>query len=66
MLSCHLLIFSKPIFSKNYIMSIIRVSNSLDLDQDQHFIWPDLGTKNLQMFSADDKRISLRNILLIL
>ena len=29
--------------------------NSLDPDQDQHFVRPDLGPKYLQRLSADDK-----------
>ena len=35
--------------------STIRVSNSLDLDQAQHFVGPDLGPNCLQRLSADDK-----------
>ena len=42
------------------------MSNSLDPDQDQHFVVPDLGTNCLQRLSADDigRRIvySFRNI----
>ena len=30
-------------FSKNSFRNTIRVSNSLDLDQDRHSIGPDLG-----------------------
>ena len=30
--------FSKLFVSKNYFRNIIRVSNSLDPDQDQHFL----------------------------
>ena len=33
----------------------IRVSNSLDPDQDRHFVGPDLGPNCLQRLSADDK-----------
>ena len=33
---------------------IPSVSNSLDPDQSQHFVWPDLGTNCLQRISADD------------
>ena len=35
--------------------NIIQVSNSLDLDQAQHFDWPDLGPDCLQRLSADNK-----------
>ena len=34
---------------------VITVSNSLDADQDQHFVHPDLGSNCLQRQSADDK-----------
>ena len=43
--------FSK-ILSRNYT---IRVSNSLDTDQDRHSVCPDLGPNCLQRLSADDK-----------
>ena len=33
----------------------IRVSNSLDPDQDRHFVGPDLSPNCLQMLSADGK-----------
>ena len=46
--------FSKLTFSNNYIRNIITVSNSLDLDQAQHFVGSDLGSKCLQRSSADD------------
>ena len=32
----------------------MRVSNSLDPDQAQHFVGPDLGPNCLQRISADD------------
>ena len=38
------------------------MSNSLDLDQDRHFVGPDLGPNCLQRLSADDK--SLRRLVL--
>ena len=31
------------------------MSKGLDLDQDGHFVGPDLGPNCLQRFSADDK-----------
>ena len=34
---------------------MIRVSNSLDPDQDRHYVGPDLGPNCLQRLSADDK-----------
>ena len=35
-------------------MNTIRVSNSLDPDQAQHFVGPDLVPNCLQKLSADD------------
>ena len=37
-------------FFKNYFGNTIRVSNSLDPDQDRHFVKPDLGSNCLQKF----------------
>ena len=37
------------------IFNTIRVSNSLDQDQGQHFVGPDLGPNCLQRLSADNK-----------
>ena len=39
---CHLLIFLKVNFSKNSFRNRIRVSNSIDPGQAQHFAQPDL------------------------
>ena len=36
------------------------MSNSLDLDQAQHFVWPDLGPNCLQKLPADDTRMLQR------
>ena len=47
--------FSKSTFSKNSFRNTIRVSNSLDSDQDRHYVAPDLGPNCLQRLSADDK-----------
>ena len=55
MLFCRLLIFSKSTFSENSFRNT-RVSNSLDLDQAQFFVVPDLGPICLQRLSADDTR----------
>ena len=35
--------FSKLTFSKNSFRNTLRVSNSLDPEQDQHIVGPDLG-----------------------
>ena len=46
---------SKLTFSKNSFKNTIRVPNSLDTDQDQLSVGPDLGPKCLQRLPADDK-----------
>ena len=46
--------FSKSTLSKNSFRNAIRVSNSLDLDQAQHFVGPDQGPNCLQRLSADE------------
>ena len=46
--------FSKLTLSKNSFRNTIRVSISLDPDQDRHFVGPDLGPNCLQRLSADD------------
>ena len=45
--------FSKSTVSKISFKNTIRVSNSLGLDQAQHFVGPDLGPNCLQGLSAD-------------
>ena len=40
--SCCLLIFSKLTFSKNAFRNTIKMSNSLDSDQDRRSVGPDL------------------------
>ena len=48
--------FSKGTFSKkSFRNTSIRVSNSLDPDQDRHSVGPDLGPTCLQRLSADCK-----------
>ena len=42
--------FSKKIFQEHY-----QCVNSLDPDQNQHFVGPDLGPNCLQRLSADNK-----------
>ena len=56
MFFCHPLIFFKINFLKNSCRSTVRVSNSLDPDQVQHFVGPNLGPNCLQRLSADDTR----------
>ena len=53
---CNLLsFFKKKMLSKNSFRNTIRVSNSLDPDQDRRFVHPDLGLKCLQSLSADNR-----------
>ena len=49
--------FSKVTFQKKYFRNTIRVSNSLDPDQDRHVhvVCPDLDPNCAQKLSADDK-----------
>ena len=47
--------FFKIIFPKNSFRTTLRVSNSLDPDQDRHCVGPDLGPNFLQRLLADDK-----------
>ena len=51
--------FSKLTFSKTVFRKTVSVSNGLDLDQDRHFVSPDLGPNCLQRLSADNKSRSL-------
>ena len=46
--------FFKLSFSKNYCRNTIRVSNSLDPDQAQHLVRPDLGPNCLRRLSSDN------------
>ena len=46
---------SKLTFSTNIFKNTLRVSNSLDPDQDRHSVGPDLGPNCLQRLSTDDK-----------
>ena len=57
--SCCLLIFFKLTFSKNAFSNTIRMSNSLDSDQDRPSVGPDLDLNCLQRLPADDKRKEL-------
>ena len=47
-------LFQNKLFSK-ILTHIIRVSNSLDPDQDRQNVGPDLGPNCLKRLSADDK-----------
>ena len=47
--------FFKINFFKNSFANTIRVSSSLDPDQDRHIVSPDLDPNCLQKFSTDDK-----------
>ena len=47
--------FSKLTFSNISFRNTIRVSNSLDPDQDRHSVGPDLGANCFQRLSADNK-----------
>ena len=49
MFCCHLLTFFRINFLENYFKNTIRVSNSLDPDQDRRSVCPDLGQNCLQM-----------------
>ena len=51
--------FSKLNVSKNSCRNTIRVSNSLDPDQDRHFVGPDLGPNCLCRLSTDDRLLSV-------
>ena len=57
-------------FSKNYFRNVIRVSNSLDPDQAQHFVGFDLDPNCLQSLSADNtgfsKSLTVRSVLEII
>ena len=48
------LIFSKLAFSKIFIRNTIRVTNSLDSDEAQLFVWTDQDPNYLPKLSADD------------
>ena len=47
--------FFKTNFFKKFFEHYIRVSNSLDPDQDRHPVGPDLDPNCLHRLSADDK-----------
>ena len=47
--------FSKLTFSKKNLSGALSEYHSLDPDQDQHSVGPDLAPNCLQIISADDK-----------
>ena len=47
--------FSKLTFSKDSFRNTIRMSNSLDSDQDPHSVGPDLGPNCLQRYQQMTK-----------
>ena len=51
---CRLLIFFKVNFFEKFFREYQQDVNSLDPDQAQHFVGPDLGPNCLQRLSADD------------
>ena len=55
LLSMDFFFFFKLTISKTSFRNTIRVSNSLDQDQAQCFVGPDLGPNCLQRLSADNK-----------
>ena len=54
------LLFSKLTYSKNAFRNTIRVTHSLDPDQDRCFVSPDLGPKCLRRLPADNKSRGLQ------
>ena len=62
MIISHLIFFRmsnnpNQLFRKYYFGNTIKVSKSLDPDQAQHYVGPDLGPDCLQRLSANDKGI---------
>ena len=49
-----MIFFQNQLFSKNSSRNTIKVSNSLDQDQAQHFVGPDLDSNCLQKLSTDN------------
>ena len=54
--------FQNYFFSQNTLKSTTRMPKSLDLDQDQHSVSPDLGPNCLQRLSADNKSRSRKEL----
>ena len=53
--------FSELTFLKKNFRNTIRVSKSLDPDQAQHFVGPDLGLNCLQKLSTDEELTCMYN-----
>ena len=60
---CHVIF---KLSSKKSFRNTIRVSNSLDPDQDQHNVGPDLDLNCLQRLSSDKKETAARKELMLL
>ena len=54
---CRLLTFFKINFFKKSFQNTIRVSDSLDLDQDRHSVSPDLGYMQMAKVVASKERV---------
>ena len=67
MLFCRLQIFKKVSFflKKKYFRNAIRMSNSLDPNQDRHFVGPDLDASCLHRLSAVNNKMLLAGTWLI-
>ena len=48
--------FENKLFRQNSFRNTFRVSNSLNPDQDRHYVCPDLGPNCLQRLPADDSK----------
>ena len=59
---CIFLWFSKSTLSKFSFRNTIRVSNSLDPDQDLRSVGPDLGPNCMHKLSADNKSRAVKSI----
>ena len=56
MLLSYAVFFFKINFLQQFFRITMRLSNSLDQDQDRYFVGPDLEPKCFQRLSADNKR----------
>ena len=54
-------VFSKLFFSKHSFRNTIRVSNSLDSDQDRYYVGPDLG-QNCKEYQQTTKLPSMQRV----
>ena len=58
--SCQPIFSHNDFFLKKYLRNTYRVSNSLDSDRTQRFVWPDLGRNCLQRLSVEETPINER------